>query len=97
MERQVFWWHKPALPELKDLAEFEDLDGILIDAPASVQEIIEWQDRFGRDAAEKHHISFADADLQRRWLLLASPDEYVENVMSWEAGISDDAESDGQF
>ena len=97
MERQVFWWHTPALPELKDLAEFEDLDGILIDAPASVQEIIEWQDRFGRDAAEKHHISFADAHLQRRWLLLASPDEYVENVMSWEAGISDDAESEGRF
>ena len=97
MERQVFWWQKPALPELRDLAEFEDLDGILIDVPASVQEIIEWQDRFGRDVAEKHHISFADAHLQRRWLLLASPDEYVENVMSWEARISDDAESEGQL
>ena len=60
-------------------------------------EICDWQDRFGRDAAEKHHISFADAELQRRWLLLASPDEYVEKVMSWEAGISDDAESEGQF
>jgi MoaA/NifB/PqqE/SkfB family radical SAM enzyme len=90
MERQVFWWRKPALPELKDLAEFENLDGVLIDAPASVREIAEWQDRLGRKAAEKHHISFADAHLQRRWLLLANPEEYVENVMSWEAGTSDD-------
>jgi hypothetical protein len=90
MERQVFWWRKPALPELKDLAEFEDLDGILIDAAASDREIVAWQDRNGQEAAEKHHISFADAHLQRRWLLRAGPDEYVEKVMSWEAGISDD-------
>jgi len=83
MERQVFWWRKAALPELKDLAGFEDLDGVLIDAPASAREIVEWQDRLGREAAEKHHISFADAHLQRRWLLLASPDEYVEKVMGW--------------
>ncbi len=83
MERQAFWWRRPALPELKDLAGFEELDGILIDSPVSAREIAAWQDRLGREAAEKHHISFADAHLQRRWLLLASPDEYVEQVMSW--------------
>jgi hypothetical protein len=83
MERQVFWWRKPALPELKDLAAFENVDGVLIDAPVSAREIVAWQDRLGREAAEKHHISFADAHLQRRWLLLASPDEYVEKVMGW--------------
>jgi hypothetical protein len=85
MERQVFWWRRPMLPELEDLQDFEDLDGVLIDAPASAATIRAWQDRLGRDAAEKHHISFADARLQRRWLVLASPDEYVENVMRWEA------------
>jgi len=84
MERQVFWWRRPRLPELNDLAPFEDLDGVLIDAAASAPEIAGWQDRIGREAAEKHHISFADADLQRRWLLLASPDEYAEKVMAWE-------------
>ncbi len=84
MERQVFWWRKPMLPELEDLQEFEDLDGVLIDAPASAAKIRAWQDRLGRDAAEKHHISFADARLQQRWVVLASPDEYVENVMRWE-------------
>ena len=94
MERQVFWWRKPALPELKDLAAFEDVDGVLIDAPVPAREIVAWQDRLGREAAEKHHISFADAHLQRRWLLLASPDEYVENVMSWEDGIPDDPRQD---
>jgi radical SAM superfamily enzyme YgiQ (UPF0313 family) len=86
MERQVFWWHRATLPELKDLGEFEGLDGILIDAPAAKQEIVAWQDGFGRQAAEKHHISFADAHLQRRWLLLSNPDEYVEKVMNWNAG-----------
>ena len=85
MERQVFWWRKPWLPELNDLAPFEDLDGVLIDAAASAPEIAAWQDRIGREAAERHHISFADAGLQRRWLLLASPDEYAEKVMNWEA------------
>jgi radical SAM superfamily enzyme YgiQ (UPF0313 family) len=86
MERQVFWWRQPTLPELKDLLEFEDLDGILIDAPVSAAEILAWQDRLGRAAAERHHISFADAHLQRRWLLLARSDEYVERVLNWEAG-----------
>jgi hypothetical protein len=90
MERQVFWWRKPGLPEPRDLSAFEGLDGVLIDAPASAREIAEWQDRLGREAAEKHHISFADAHLQRRWLLRADPDGYVENVMSWEPGIIDD-------
>jgi hypothetical protein len=86
MERQVYWWRKPRLPELNDLAPFENLDGVLVDAVASAAEISAWQDRIGRVAAETHHISFADADLQRRWLLLASPDDYVEKVMHWEAG-----------
>jgi hypothetical protein len=85
MERQIFWWRRPLLPGLKDLAEFEDLDGILIDTPASAGVMAEWQDRFGRAVAEKYHISFADAGPQRRWLLIAGPDEYVEKVMSWEA------------
>jgi hypothetical protein len=90
MERQVFWWRNPWLPELKDLAPFEGLDGVLIDAAASAAEIAAWQDRIGREAAETHHISFADAELQKRFLLLAVPDEYAEQVMNWEAGTSDD-------
>jgi radical SAM superfamily enzyme YgiQ (UPF0313 family) len=86
MERQVFWWRRPALPGVADLYGFEGLDGVLIDAPAAPAEIRAWQECIGHRAAERFHISFADADLQRRWLLLASPDEYVESVMNWEAG-----------
>jgi len=86
MERQVYWWRKPALPLPKDLVEFESMDGILIDAPAAAPEIIAWQDRFGREVAEKHNVSFADADLQRRWLRIASPDEYVRMAMHGKAG-----------
>jgi len=86
MERQVYWWRRPMLPGLEDLKTFVNLDGILIDAPVSTAQIRDWQDRLGRQAAERHHISFADACLQRRWLTLASPDEYVEDVMNWEDG-----------
>jgi len=83
MERQAFWWRRPTLPEMDDLRRFEELDGILIDPPVPPAQILAWQNRLGRQAAAGHHISFADARLQRRWLVLANPDEYVESVMSW--------------
>jgi hypothetical protein len=86
MERQVYWWRKPALPLPNEMVEFEGMDGILIDPPAAAPEIIAWQDRFGREVAEKHNVSFADADLQRRWLRIASPDEYVRMAMHGKAG-----------
>jgi radical SAM superfamily enzyme YgiQ (UPF0313 family) len=88
MERQVYWWRRPELPGLKELTEFEEWDGILIDAPVPEREIVAWQDRLGPSAAERHHISFGAADLQKRWLLIASPDEYVPQVMDWGAGDS---------
>jgi radical SAM superfamily enzyme YgiQ (UPF0313 family) len=86
MERQVYWWRKPELPDLEALGRFEHLDGVLIDTPASAAAIRGWQDRSAKDAAERFHISFADAGLQRRWLLLVSPDEYVEKIMIWNKG-----------
>lgn len=85
MERQVFWWRRSKLPELEELAEFEHLDGVLIDTPAAAPEILAWQHRCGRAAAERHHISFADAHVQSRWCVLASPDEYGARGMAWEA------------
>jgi radical SAM superfamily enzyme YgiQ (UPF0313 family) len=85
MERQVFWWRRPTLPEMDDLRRFEELDGILIDAPVPPAQILAWQNRLGRQAAAGHHISFADARLQRQWLVRAYPGEYVASVMSWDA------------
>jgi radical SAM superfamily enzyme YgiQ (UPF0313 family) len=83
MQRQAFWWRNPALPEPEDLGRFETLDGILIDAPVSAREILRWQEGPGREVSEKHNISFADAHLQRRWLSIASPDEYADEVLGW--------------
>jgi hypothetical protein len=85
MERQVHWWRKPELPDLEALSLFDHLDGVLIDTPVSEGAVRRWQHRLAKDA-ERFHISFADAALQRRWLLLASPDEYVEKIMTWTKG-----------
>jgi hypothetical protein len=84
MERQAYWWRRPALPSLEDLGEFSELDGVLIDSAVPPAEICAWQDRW-EPAAEQYHISFAEVGLQRRWLLLTCPDEYVEKVMAWQS------------
>jgi radical SAM superfamily enzyme YgiQ (UPF0313 family) len=83
MERQAYWWRRSALPSLEELGEFAELDGVLIDSVLPPAEICAWQDRWG-SAAEQYHISFAEVGLQRRWLLLTCPDEYVEKVMAWQ-------------
>jgi len=85
MKRQVYWWRRSELPSLEDLGEFAELDGVLIDCAVSPAEICAWQDRWGLPAAEQYHISFAEVGLQRRWLLLTCPDEYVEKVMAWQS------------
>ena len=84
MERQAYWWRRAALPSLEDLGEFAELDGVLIDSAVPPAEICAWQDRW-EPAAEQYHISFAEVGLQRRWLLLTCPDEYVEKVMAWQS------------
>jgi hypothetical protein len=84
MERQAYWWRRAALPSLAELGEFAELDGVLIDSAVPPTEICAWQDRW-EPAAEQYHISFAEVGLQRRWLLLTSPDEYLEKVMAWQS------------
>jgi hypothetical protein len=83
MQRQVFWWQKNRLPQMKDLAELSGLDGVLIDTAASDVELSKWQDRFAGRAADIPFISFADVRLQRRWLLLSMPDDYVRQALNW--------------
>jgi radical SAM superfamily enzyme YgiQ (UPF0313 family) len=85
MERQAYWWRRSALPSLEDLGEFAELDGVLIDSAVPPTEICAWQDRWGSPVAEQYHISFAEVGLQRRWLLLTCPDEYVEKAMAWQS------------
>jgi hypothetical protein len=46
MQRQVFWWDHPKLPELSDLNRLAELDGILVDSPCSTEHLKAWQDLF---------------------------------------------------
>ncbi len=83
MQRQVFWWEKNRLPQIKDLAELSGLDGIMIDTAGSDIELSKWQDRFAGRAEDIPFISFADVLLQRRWLMLTMPDDYVRQALNW--------------
>jgi hypothetical protein len=83
MERQVFWWEKNRFPEMTDLSQLSGLDGILIDVAGSNGETEAWQDRFARHAESMPFISFTDVLLQRRWLMLTMPDDYVSKALNW--------------
>jgi hypothetical protein len=83
MERQIFWWKKNRFPEREDFAELSALDGILIDAARSDAEIEMWQDGFAGQAEDIPLISFVDVLLQKRWLLLTAPDDYVARALNW--------------
>jgi hypothetical protein len=83
MERQVFWWKGQRFPEMKDLKALSELDGILIDVSGSSRAVVRWQDRFAAHAADIPFISFADVRMQKRWLLLTMPDDYVRKVLNW--------------
>ena len=76
MQRQVFWWDHPNLPELSDLQRLAELDGILVDSPCSATQLKAWQDLFLPHAAEYLSIGFADVSLQQRWLLLTESESF---------------------
>jgi hypothetical protein len=83
MERQVFWWKKNRLPEMEDVEALSEVDGILIDVSCSDLEVEKWQDRFAGHAEDILFISFADVLLQKRWLMLTMPDDYVGQALNW--------------
>jgi hypothetical protein len=83
MQRQVFWWKKNRLPQIKDLEELSELDGVLIDTAGADIVISEWQDHFAGHAEDIPFISFADVLSQRRWLMLTMPDDYVRQALNW--------------
>jgi hypothetical protein len=70
MQRQVFWWDHPKLPDLSGLQGLAELDGLLVDSPCSAAQLKAWQDLFLPQAAEYLTIGFADVSLQQRWLRL---------------------------
>jgi hypothetical protein len=79
----VFWWEKNRFPEMIDLSQLFGLDGILIDVAGSNGETEAWQDRFAGHAESMPFISFRDVLLQRRWLMMTMPDDYVSKALSW--------------
>ncbi len=83
MERQVFWWKKPMFPQMADLLELSKLDGVLIDVAGMNGEVEAWQERFAKSAENIPFISFADVQLQRRWLMLTMPDDYAAKALNW--------------
>jgi hypothetical protein len=76
MQRQVYWWQQSHLPEMSELMSLSDMEGVLIDVPLAENETCDWQDRFAAHADDIPYISFAEVDLQKRWLLLSAPAEY---------------------
>ncbi len=77
MQRQVYWWEHPQLPEISDLQHLTGLDGILVDSACPVEDLITWQEHFKVFADEFLHIGFADVALQKRWLMLTEASGYV--------------------
>ena len=75
-KRQVFWWKYVELPEEEDLQGLSHLDGILIDGEATVEAAEIWQERFASRVEDIIAVSFADANLQSRWLQLTAPEDY---------------------
>jgi hypothetical protein len=83
MERQVFWWKRNRFPQMADLSQLSELDGILIDVAGADGETEAWQDRFAGHAEDLSFISFTDVFLQRRWLMLTMPDDYAAKTLNW--------------
>ncbi|MGD9079026.1 MAG: radical SAM protein [Desulfobacterales bacterium] len=83
MEREVLWWQKNRFPVMNELLQLSELDGILIDVAGATGETEAWQDRFAGHVGNMPPISFADVLLQKRWLKLTMPDDYVDKALNW--------------
>lgn len=85
MERQVFLWDRPDLPQMTDLTRLSHLDGILVDSRLPVCVLEDWQD----DMAPLHEdvlpVSFSDIRLQIRWMFLTLADTYHISLLEGQA------------
>ena len=68
---------------MNELLQLSELDGILIDVAGATGETEAWQDRFAGHAENMPSISFVDVLLQKRWLKLTMPDDYVDKALNW--------------
>ncbi len=88
MQRQVYWWKGPQLPEISDLRLLTELDGILVDSARPAEDLIAWQDRLRPYADDFLRIGFADVALQRRWLMLTESGEYFRQAFDFDLRAS---------
>ncbi len=77
MQRQIFWWQRPQLPDQKELKAFDHLDGILMDSDGPSQTIAAWQNSMAPIAPDLPPVCFARTKHQQRWLELTMADQYV--------------------
>ena len=83
MQRHAHWWRHSHLPTPEAIhgLEAQGFDGILIDSPAAVDRVHAWQDKTASLAEDLIHISFAQADLHKRWVQKTIADEYCLHVL----------------
>ena len=82
-KRHVFWWKKSHLPEEFQMENLEEngFDGILIDTPASPEQIANWQDEIAHRAEDLMPIAFSETGLHKRWLQKTRPEHYCFSVL----------------
>ena len=74
MERQIFYWTRPQLPDLFQIERLSHLDGILIDN--AEDNCRAWQDLFSKQAESLPQISFAHTNMQQRWKALTGAGDW---------------------
>jgi len=87
-KRQVFWWKYGELPEKEDLDGLSHLDGVLIDSALTVEAVEIWQDRFASRVDDIMPLSFADTNLQSRWLQLTAREEYYMGAITMGGSVT---------
>jgi hypothetical protein len=77
LRRQVFHWKKERLPEIAELEALLCLDGVLLDNVLPIEVWDLWQKSMRDVEHQIPRLTFADGELQRRWLMLTQPQEYA--------------------
>lgn len=75
-KRQVFWYKNNRVPERRDLENLDHLDGILFDNTAPMSTWEKWQDDVKASAGDLLPVSFADIELQYRWMKMVNSEGY---------------------
>ena len=81
MQRQVFWWRAPSLPDKGQLERLAHLDGLLLDVPLEKPLIDKWQTDFAGMADHLFPVSFAGIKDQHDWIKKTLPGEYAHCIL----------------